>query len=222
MPSLFSSPQTTQILQNECEYEDFGLKERLSQHPYQLNDQKRKLLGSKVLSLFKKISKDASLTLKTTIISRLFFVLETLTMEMNDFSETIYQLLVFFFVEWHDNKVVRNHMMSNFLDLFNQDKVLSLRQLLEPLSSIIVLNLEKGDINQRTYLTMADFSFLWDLANKNRITIESALPICQVMQTYMLKRDPQYRGVAEKIFLKLVSKFPTEDLTQNLLKTHAD
>ena len=143
-------------------------------------------------------------------------------MEMNDFSETIYQLLVFFFVEWHDNKVVRNHMMSNFLDLFKQDKVLSLRQLLEPLSSIIVLNLEKGDINQRTYLTMADFSFLWDLANKNRITIESALPICQVMQTYMLKRDPQYRGVAEKIFLKLVSKFPTEDLTQNLLKTHAD
>ena len=83
-------------------------------------------MGSKVLSLFKKISKNASLTLKTTIISRLFFLLETLSMEMDDFGETIYQLLVFFFIEWHDNKIVRNHMMSNFLDLFKQDKVLSL------------------------------------------------------------------------------------------------
>jgi len=126
MPSLFSSPQSTQILQNEYDYEDFGLKERLSQQPFQHNDQKRKLLGSKVLSLFKKISKSASLTLKTTIISRLFFLLETLSMEMDDFGETIYQLLVFFFIEWHDNKIVRNHMMSNFLDLFKQDKVLSL------------------------------------------------------------------------------------------------
>ena len=93
---------------------------------------------------------------------------------------------------------------------------------MQPLSSIIVLNLEKEDVNQRTYLTMADFSFFWEIVNKQRITIESALPICQIMQIYMLKRDPQYRGVAEKIFLKIMSRFSSEDLTHNLLKTHAD
>ena len=54
---------------------------------------------------------------------------------------------------------------------------------------------------------MADFSFFWELANSHRMTLEGALSICRVMQIYMLKRDPQYRGVAEKIFFKLLGNF---------------
>lgn len=117
-------------------------------------------------------------------------MLDTLGLEMDDFAETVYRLLVFFLVEWHDNKVLRNHLMSNFLDLFKNEKVLPLSQLVEPLCSIIVLNLNKKDANERTYLTMADFSFFWELANKQRVTSETAVAICQVMQTYMLRRDP--------------------------------
>ena len=56
MPALFSSPQQTLMLQNEVELEDFGLKERLRQLNMDSDDQKRRLLGSKVLSLFRKIS----------------------------------------------------------------------------------------------------------------------------------------------------------------------
>lgn len=111
-------------------------------------------------------------------------------MEMDSFAETTYRLLVFFLVEWHDNKILRNHLMINFTDLLQMNKVLSLRQLIEPLCSIIVLNLKKGDVKQRKYLTMADFTFMWDMANKQRLTVESALSICQVMQIYMVKRDP--------------------------------
>ena len=70
---------------------------------------------------------------------------------------------------------------------------------------------------------MADFSFFWDLANQDRLTIHSAIPICKVMQTFMLKRDCSlYRGVAEKIFFKLIAKFANEDATQLFIKEHAN
>lgn len=69
---------------------------------------------------------------------------------------------------------------------------------------------------------MSDFSFMWDLANKPRITAESALAICQVLQIYMIKRDPQYRGVAEKIFLKLIGRFATEEIMHTFMKKHCD
>ena len=42
------------------------------------------------------------------------------------------------------------------------------------------------------------------------------------MQIYMLRRDPSYRTVAEKIFFKLVSKFPNDDSMRNLLIAHSD
>ena len=41
------------------------------------------------------------------------------------------------------------------------------------------------------------------------------------MQTYMVKRDCAYRGVAEKIFFKLMSKFSTDDRMHEFLKSHA-
>lgn len=109
------------MLQHDYEHEDFGLKERLSSQ-----DEKKGLLGSKVLSLFKKISRDATLTMKLTIVTRLFSVLEKLVAEFDDFYETTYRLLVFFLIEWHDNKVLRNHIMANFSDVFKHEKVLSL------------------------------------------------------------------------------------------------
>lgn len=50
------------MLQNEYEAEDFGLKERLNKQSLEIGDQKRRLLGNKVLSLFKKVSLGASVT----------------------------------------------------------------------------------------------------------------------------------------------------------------
>ena len=209
------------MLQHEYDQDDFGLKERLSTNPLHTNDQRKRLLGSKVLSLFKKISTNTQLTVKLTIVTRLFAVLEKLTMEMDDFAETIHRFLVYFLIEWHENKVLRQHIMSNFLDLFNHEKVLSLNQVIEPLCSIIAMNLEKEEVDSRKYMNMEDFSFFWALANKNRLVVQSALDICKVMRIFMLKRDPQYRGVAEKIFFKLLSKFPNEDSIRVLLLTHA-
>ena len=42
------------------------------------------------------------------------------------------------------------------------------------------------------------------------------------MQRYMLKRDPQYRTVADKIFFKLIGKFPNEDSTHTFIQSHSD
>ena len=140
MPEIFSSPeQNLKMLNNEYDEDDFGLNQRLN--TAQPRDQRKRLLGSKVLSMFKKISEDATLTLRLNIISRLFAILENSVKEMDDFAETIYRLLVFFLVEWHENKVLRSHLMSNFTQLFKNEKLLSLEQLIEPLCRIINLNL---------------------------------------------------------------------------------
>lgn len=73
-----------------------------------------------------------------------------------------------------------------------------------------------------TYMTMADFSFFWNLANSPRLTIQSAIIICKAMQIFMLKSDSQYRGVAQKIFFRLMGKFSTDNGTQMFLREHAD
>lgn len=218
------------MLQNEYEAEDFGLKERLSKQGLETMEQKRRLLGSKVLSLFKKVSMGASMTLQLTIFSRLFAVLEKLVATKDDFAEYVYRLLIFFLIEFHHNEVIRGHLMTNFKDLFMREKVLSLHQLVEPLCSIIESNLEQNPkksqyalfSNFNKYMTVDDFSFFWDLANKPRITIHSAIPICKIMQQFMLKSESQYRTVAQKIFFRLLSKFVDEDSTQAFLKKHAD
>ena len=75
--------------------------------------------------------------MKTSICTRLFSVLENLVTEFDDFSDNVFRLLVFFLIEWHDNKVLRNHLMANFIDLFKNEKVLSLPQIIEPLCRII-------------------------------------------------------------------------------------
>ena len=139
------------------------------------------LLGTKVLSLLNKISVGADLTLKIHLISRLFLVVEKLGLEMDPFSEKAYKLLIFFLVEWHDCKILRNHLMANFTDLFTHDKVLSLHILVEPICSVISLKLQKDLIDSQKFLSMADFSFFWALACKQRITQESAIEISKVM-----------------------------------------
>lgn len=125
MPSFFSSTQhrSSMLTNDEYEQDDFGLQERLNTETTEQTSKKGQL-GSKVLSLFKKISRDAGVPLRLNICSRLFSVLETLVTELDDFSETIYRLLVFFLVEWHENKVLRNHLMSNFVEVFNNEKTL--------------------------------------------------------------------------------------------------
>ena len=130
---------------------------------------------------------------------------------MDDFAETIYSLLIYFLIEWHEDKLLRCHIMSNFIDLFRQEKVLQMHQLIDPLCKIILQNLRKEEFQDRRYLDMQDYTFFWELANKNRVNVASALTICKIMQNGMLKRDPQYRTVADKIFFKLMSRFSNED-----------
>ena len=70
---------------------------------------------------------------------------------------------------------------------------------------------------------MADFSFFWFLANQsNRLTPTCAIAIIKIMQNFMLKRDPQYRGVAEKIFFKLMGQFSQAESIQVMRKTHTN
>ena len=42
------------------------------------------------------------------------------------------------------------------------------------------------------------------------------------MQNFMLKRDPQYRGVAEKIFFKLMGQSSHAESIQVMRKTHTN
>ena len=100
-------------------------------------------------------------------------MLEKLVIEFDDFSENVYKLLIFFLIEWHDNKVLRNHLMTNFIELYKNEKVLSIPKLMEPVCSIITQNLNKKLVGiavaeegpPRTYVTLADFSFFWSIAN---------------------------------------------------------
>ena len=147
--------------------------------------------------------------------AKLFVLLEkfVLVSQSDDFAAKIYSLLVFLLIEWHENKVIRSTMISNFIDLFKQEKVvvLSLHQLIEPLCSIITLNIQREEGNKnKSYLNMIDFSLFWELANDKRITAASAIQICEVMQIYMLL-DSQFRGIAQKIFYKLISTSYSDD-----------
>ena len=103
------------MLRHELDEEDFGLRERLA---LASNDSKRRLLGSKVLNLLKRISVDAPLAIRLTMSARLFVVLEKLIAAKDDFAGTVYSLLLYFLVEWHENKVLRAHLLSNFTDLY--------------------------------------------------------------------------------------------------------
>ena len=69
-----------------------------------------------MLTLFKRAGANASVTVKLVMVSRLFAVLDKLRSESDVFAESIYRLLVYFLVEWNENKAIREHLISNFLE----------------------------------------------------------------------------------------------------------
>ena len=109
--------------------------------------------------------------------------------------ENVYRLLIYLLIEYHHDEKIREHLMSNFTELYKNDKALSLHALIEPLCSIIesnIGNLSKSNnqnLKMNIYIKMADFSFFWDLANKPHLTLESAIHICKVMQIFMLRGE---------------------------------
>ena len=140
--------------------------------------------------------------------------------------DNVYRLLIYLLIEYHHDEKIREHLMSNFTELYKRDKTLSLHAIIEPLCSIIESNIASSTARTQQmmniYIKMADFSFFWDLANKPNLTLESAICICKVMQIFMLRSDSQYRGVAQKIFFRLISKFSDEDTTKQLMQEHAE
>ena len=85
---------------------------------------------------------NASVAVKLVMVSRLFAVLDKLRSDSDDFAESIYRLLVYFLIEWNSNKTIREHLLSNFLELFKDDREGALQKyLVEPLCKIIMLNI---------------------------------------------------------------------------------
>ena len=56
------------------------------------------------------------------MVSRLFAVIDKLKGDSDAFAESIYRLLTYFLIDWNENKTVREHLLSNFLELFKDDR----------------------------------------------------------------------------------------------------
>lgn len=165
------------------------------------------------------MSSEVSLTPRLTLITCLFAVLEKLAISSDNFAESLYTFLVEYLIQSYHDEAVREHLLSNFSDLFKppeQVVSLPLYDLVQPLCLAIESN--KSEVQ----MSMLDFSFFWQLANDARLTVNCAVPIYKVMQMHILTKDANYFGVAEQILLKLVSKFdrPLNRKLQRILLEH--
>ena len=187
--------------------------ERLSMNDSPSRVDTSKSLGHKVLTLMKRVAKMGGTAFKYSLVSKLFYLLESLLAKSNTFASKVHILLVYLLTEWHEDVTIRKHILDNYKDIYRQDFddfgiSLEYNTLMEPLCRVVQYAFSQSEKDIMGYLDLSDFSFFWFMACRRRIPKKSALAICEVMQVYMLRREGVlYFTVAEKIFNKLFSKF---------------
>lgn len=85
------------------------------------------------MTALKRALSDKSKLLSFTAIAHLFALLETFSIEKNQYAPIIYKKLIFAAIENHTNGEMRELIFMNFVDLFDRVKSIPVSTILEPL-----------------------------------------------------------------------------------------
>ena len=75
------------------------------------------MLGDKILSHVKKVFSSCSIAVTLDLASKLFALLEFFSHTEDSFTVTLYNLMTSVFIDMYEDQTVRDHFMSNFVDI---------------------------------------------------------------------------------------------------------
>ena len=123
-----------------------------------------------ILSIFKTLYKDDNHLVKYSSLSQLFRILLYFASERNTFVPVIYKCLIFAFVENHNDILIRDFIISNFIYAFKFILSIPVGILVEPYDKQIQLNLGTS-----YYFNIIDIYFLSIVARHPRYNVKEAV-----------------------------------------------
>ena len=168
-------------------------------------------LANQILLMLKKGIRDNFSSLKMISITYLFRLLENFASERNPFAPIVYKILTFSLIENHEDQVLREQLLLNFITIFKSFSSIPVGVLLEPLAKQIQVS------EGTTYiLNLFDLHALDVLANHPKLTLKQAILLLDVLAKIYLN-NVSFAYLAGPPLVKIVERFIEEDTMQEYL-----
>lgn len=156
-------------------------------------------LGTNMLAVIKRSTREASKVLKFIIYGRLFHLLNVFTTQKTSFAPIVYKTLAFFLIENYADDRIREFLLGNFKLTFSENENIPLSILLEPL-------IKQSQVSKTAHFNLCDFDFYYYIAQHPRLSIKDAVLLLDLLGKILLD-DWFFSPTASIVFFMLVEKF---------------
>lgn len=164
--------------------------------------------SSRVIKTFEKISREKSVLLKISCLSRFFNLLEHLAESRNSFAPVVYKIITFSLVENFSELETKEFIMSNFITLFSRVDI-PLKILLEPLAKHLTISAESD-------FSIVDFYFFASIASHPHLTVKLGLIFIDSLAKLLVDHE-FYADLIGEIMLRIIRTFVNTELFQEYL-----
>lgn len=167
-------------------------------------------IANSILTCMKRAYRDKYNLLKIASLGKLFYLLDVFSIERNPYAPIIYKTLIFSLVENYTNTLIREYIMTNFIQTFSSTPSIPIGILVDPIIKQMKV------IETLGYGTF-DFEFFIAAARHPRFSIKNAVQSLDILGKVYLQ-DPIFSKTAVIPFMMIVSKFNQAPLMQEFLE----
>jgi hypothetical protein len=167
-------------------------------------------IANSILTCMKRAYRDKYNLLKIASLGKLFYLLDVFSIERNPYAPIIYKTLIFSLVENYTNTIIREYIMTNFIQTFASTPSIPIGILVDPIIKQMKV------IETLGYCTF-DFEFFIAAARHPRFSIKNAVQSLDILGKVYLQ-DPIFSKTAVIPFMMIAGKFYQAPLMQEYLE----
>lgn len=133
-----------------------------------------------MLKNINKASKNSHSLAKIVVLGRVFHLLEEFITEKNSFAPVLYKMLTFSMVENHEDRLLQEFLMMNFIETFR--RVSSI-----PVGILMVPWLKQLRLLSRTNLSLFEHQLLCVIAGHPRLSINHSVLLIDALGQYYMQ-----------------------------------
>ena len=165
--------------------------------------------SNKILSLIKKSISEGPRNFQLLLLGRLFNILSKFSAKKITYAPILYKTLAFCIVENYTDDCIREFMLLNMMQIFEEIPTIPINIVIEPL---FLKSHEQSDLN----LGVFDFDFYIAVCRHQRFTVKEAVLLLDLCGKVLLS-DSLYYKAAEFPFLITASRFINSNPIQEYL-----
>jgi hypothetical protein len=171
----------------------------------------REDLGSQILRVLKRASRDRFRPLRLTALSQMFRLLDIFSKTKNSYAPLIYKALAMSLVENHADSTTREYIMQNLELAFDAQPTIPVGFVVEPL--VNQLQMAEG---VSYHYNSVDFQFFAVIAKHPKLLAAQAIPLIDILAKIYLN-DQSYAQCCSRPLMMAISRFINDQGVRDFL-----